>query len=198
MAMDQWLGRLCIELGLISNEELQHALHVQNEEGGLLSDVFVRTGLMSAEDLSDVIQLRDATDHARRTGRERRRFLRLLIQDHGMDARLVTQIRPGPGTDWKKVTLLDISRGGIRIGYNGKSASLPVCELEFTCDVFPDGIRCYGRSCWFIDGKHPGSIEEGVEFRHFNDEDKLKLLHYILAGLRTIKTDRRDFENGLV
>ena len=49
------LGELLIERGVITQEQLQKALAVQKEEGGLLGQVLVRLGATTEEDIAQAL-----------------------------------------------------------------------------------------------------------------------------------------------
>jgi hypothetical protein len=49
------LGELLIEAGLITKDQLQHALEVQKDKGGLIGQVLVDLGYVSEEAIAQVI-----------------------------------------------------------------------------------------------------------------------------------------------
>ncbi|RKY34766.1 MAG: hypothetical protein DRP80_01810 [Candidatus Omnitrophota bacterium] len=55
--IDKPLGELLIEKGLISRTQLQEALKVQKERGGLIGEVMVSLGFAKEEDIAHILSL---------------------------------------------------------------------------------------------------------------------------------------------
>ncbi|RKY26780.1 MAG: type II secretion system protein GspE, partial [Candidatus Omnitrophota bacterium] len=55
--IDKPLGELLIEKGLINRTQLQEALKVQKERGGLIGEVMVSLGFAKEEDIAHVLSL---------------------------------------------------------------------------------------------------------------------------------------------
>ena len=51
---DKQLGQILIEKGLINQEQLNNALIVQKEKGGLLRQVIVKLGYIKEEDIAKI------------------------------------------------------------------------------------------------------------------------------------------------
>jgi len=50
------IGEILLEKGMITAEELSHALEVQKERGGLLGVILVELGYLKPKELSDFLE----------------------------------------------------------------------------------------------------------------------------------------------
>jgi type IV pilus assembly protein PilB len=53
--IDKQLGQLLIEKDIISNKQLEHALKIQGEKGGLIGQILVSLGYATEEDIAQAI-----------------------------------------------------------------------------------------------------------------------------------------------
>ncbi len=53
--IDKKLGQLLVEKGIINDKNLEHALKVQGEKGGLIGQILVSLGYASEEDIAQAI-----------------------------------------------------------------------------------------------------------------------------------------------
>ncbi len=188
MAWSEQLGGICVQLGLITANQLEDAVAVQREKGGLLGGIFISMGLLDRKDLSDVIRWQSASRVALRTGHERRKYIRLWAHGASPNDIMRVELKGGSVKSVRRVYLVDLSIGGMRIGFPSSVQVSPgqVFEIRFTFPGCPDGVRTDGKTCWVMPGTEKGlsySNVAGMEFYRFIPKDKAQLLEFVLHGL---------------